>query len=75
MIWQLKDKTKDIKTCFAFWPRKIDKQIVWLSKYYKTYDEYYYTYHSYPEVRVSHLFVYKEDAEQYLKEGRNRRKW
>ena len=75
MIWELPDKTKMVKTCFALFPRKIDKHIVWLSKYYKTYDEYYYTYHSYPEVRVSHLFIYKEDAEKYVNEGRHGHKW
>jgi hypothetical protein len=75
MIWQLKDKNTEVKTCFAFLPRKIDSCIVWLSKYYKVYDEYYYIYHSYPEVCIPHLFLYKEDAEQYLEEGRHRHRW
>ena len=41
MIFQCKSKeAKDfkIKTCFAIFPKRIDDKIVWLQRYYKTWD-------------------------------------
>ena len=41
MVFQVKPKEpKDfkIKTCFALFPKRIDDKIVWLQRYYKTWD-------------------------------------
>ena len=41
MVFRCKPKeTKDfkIKTCFAIFPKRIDDKIVWLQRYYKTWD-------------------------------------
>ena len=41
MVFQCKPKeTKafKIKTCFALFPKRIDDKIVWLQRYYKTWD-------------------------------------
>ena len=65
MIWRIKDKEEIVKTCFALFPKKIGDCWVWLQPYYKTYTLYYCgIYSGYKE----HLFIYKDDAEQYVRD-------
>ena len=65
MIWRIKDKEEIVRTCFAFFPKKIGEYRVWLSRYYKTWDWYchgpYYGY-------TARYFVFKENAENHVKE-------
>jgi hypothetical protein len=61
MIWKIKDKEHTIKTCFAFFPKKIGDYRVWLQRYYKTWD--FVSYSGY----VPHWFIHKGVAEDYVR--------
>lgn len=64
MIWEIKDKEHTIKTCFAFFPKRIGDYRVWLQKYYKTWD---FVVNSIYSGYIPHLFTYKENAEEYIR--------
>ena len=66
MVFQVKpkeDKNFKIKTCFAFLPKRIDDKIVWLQRYYKTWDWLYAgTWSDY----VPNYYIDKEAAELHV---------
>lgn len=65
MVLVLTDKEYTLKKCFALFPKRIGNYLVWLSTYYKTWD---YSNQGIYTGYIPHLFVYKEDAENYIKE-------
>lgn len=67
MIWEIKDKEHTVKTCFALFPTKIGDYRVWLQRYYKTWDGVGPTWHAAPMWYTPHWFVFKEDAEEYVR--------
>ena len=64
MIWMIKNKEKQIKTCYALFPKRIGDFRLWLHKYYKTWD---FVGNSIYSGYVPHWFVYKEAAEEYIR--------
>ena len=64
MIWVVKNKEYKIKTCFAFFPKRIGDYRVWLQKYYKAWDFHVANIYS---GYTPHLFVFKKDAEEYVR--------
>ena len=40
MLWKAIEANKEaqIKTCFALFPKKIGQYVIWLQRYYKTWD-------------------------------------
>lgn len=70
MIWTVKDKEKTIKTCFALFPKRIEKNRLWLHKYYKTWD---YIGNNIYSSYVPRLFVDKHAVEEYVRKKMLRR--
>ena len=70
MIWVVKNKEYEIKTCFALFPKRIGDYRVWLHKYYKTWDFYS---HGVYSCYTPHLFVFKENAEEYVRKKMSER--
>ena len=64
MIWAIKDKDKQIKTCFALFPKRIGDFRLWLHKYYKTWD---YVGNSIYSCYVPHLFIDRQAAEEHVR--------
>ena len=64
MIWEIKDKEHTIKTCFALFPKRIGDYRIWLQRYYKTWD---FLGNSIYSRYEPHLFIYKENAEEYVR--------
>ena len=64
MIWTIKNKEKQIKTCYALFPKRIGAYRLWLHKYYKTWD---FVGNSIYSGYVPHWFVYKEATEEYVR--------
>jgi hypothetical protein len=64
VIWEIKDKEHTIKTCFAFFPKRIGDYRIWLQRYYKTWD---FLGNSIYSSYVPHWFIYKENAEEYVR--------
>ena len=64
MIWLIKNKEKHIKTCFALFPKRIGDYMLWLHKYYKTWD---FVGNSIYSSYVPHLFIDRQTAEDYVR--------
>lgn len=63
MIWVIKDKEKQIKTCYALFPKRIGDYRLQLHKYYKTWD---FVGNNIYSSYVPHWFVDKQAAEEYV---------
>lgn len=69
MKWKIKDKDYVVETKFAILPKRIGNYLIWFEHYYKTYDYIYQAEYSGFEPT---LWIYKEDAEYYVKMKRAR---
>jgi hypothetical protein len=59
MVWKQVDKETLVETRFAIFPKKIGSYIIWLEKYYRTWD---YSYDGIYTCYMPHYFISKEKA-------------